>query len=469
MNLYSKLTALILVIGINLATAPTPFAFEVFLQQDTLTLKADKTPLQDILRLIAAQGVSIKIDPQLNPEITANFRERDIRQALDSILKPYSHGLIWEKTTRRGKSIIRLAEIKIFKPGGKALIRRLAPPPANLDVVKDTLSGALYVKNELLLRLAAGISEKNLIQILQPFQAEIIDRNSDLGIYRIRFSENTDLAALRKQLASMNQISGAEPNYAYPVGAPMQSSQGMMLGSNRTAITSIQNNAAIAILDSGIDISAGLSSLTINSLDAMQPDIQISDRLGHGTQMAFIASGVIKPFGVDKHQQTRNSIIPIRVFDDNGYTSDFNVIQSLDFALANGARVVNMSWGSETRSPTMEQVFNNARSKGLILVASAGNEPTGQPVYPAAYDSVIAVGATDPHGNRWDNSNYGSFVAVNAPGFATLPAGHKGDRGLYAGTSISSALVAGSIAAYLDSNPSATIEEVKQHLKKLYN
>jgi hypothetical protein len=468
-SLYSRLTVLILVIVINITTAPAPFAFEVFLEEDTLTLKADKAPLQEILRRIAGQGVTIKIDPQLNPEITADFRKRDIKQALDSILKPYSHGLIWKKTSRRGKSSIRLAEIEIFRPGSKSLIRRLAPPPANLDVVKDTRTGALYVRNELLLRLAAGISEENLIRILQPFQAEIIDSNSDLGIYRIRFPENTDLAALRKQLGSMDQISGAEPNYAYPVGAPLQSPQGMLLGNNRTAISSIQNNATIAILDSGIDVSAGLSSLTINSLDAMQPDSPISDTLGHGTQMAFIASGVIKPFGVDKHQETQNSIIPIRVFDDNGYTSDFNVIQSLDFALDNGARVVNMSWGSETRSLTMEQVFNNARSKGLILVASAGNEPTGRPVYPAAYDSVIAVGATDPHGNRWNSSNYGSFVSVNAPGFATLPVGHKGEPGLYAGTSISSALVAGSIAAYLDSNPSATIEDVKQHLEKLYN
>lgn len=441
---------------------------EISLQNDALTLKADRVPLQDILRRLAAQGIIIKIDPQLNPLITADFQNRDIKQALDSILKPYSHGLTWKKTTRAGKTSIRLAEIEIFKPGGKSLIRTLSPPSANLNIGKNPQTGDLYVTDELLLRVGNNISSEELARLLQPFGAEIIGSNSTLGIYRILLPAKADLADLRGQLAAMKQIDSSTPNYAYPVGSPMQSPRGMMIGNNRTSIKSIQNNAAVAILDSGIDTSAGLSQLTLNSLDAMRPDSPISDTLGHGTQMAFIASGVIKPFGVDKHSKTQNSIIAIRVFDDNGYTSDFNIIESLDFAMNNGARVVNMSWGSTTKSPTMEQAFENAISRGMILVASAGNEPTGKPVYPAAYGSVIAVGANDPHGDRWKSSNYGSFIEVNAPGFATLPVGHKGDPGLYAGTSISSALVAGSVADYLNRNPAASMDEIKSYLKNIY-
>ena len=161
-------------------------------------------------------------------------------------------------------------------------------------------------------------------------------------------------------------------------------------------------------------------------------------------------------------------IIPIRAFDDNGFTTDFKIMDSINFALKNNAKVMSLSWGSETRSDIMEKNFEYAKAKGLIIVASAGNEPTGKPVYPAAYPTVIGVGALGPHGKTWENSNYGNFVALYAPGFANLPVGHKGDPGMYAGTSISTALVANSIASFLSENPAATSQEVQEFLKNKY-
>jgi subtilisin family serine protease len=114
----------------------------------------------------------------------------------------------------------------------------------------------------------------------------------------------------------------------------------------------------------------------------------------------------------------------------------------------------------------LESALDYARSKGLIVVASAGNEPTGKPVYPAAFPSVIGVGALAPDGKSWENSNYGDFVSVYAPGFATLPVGYKGDPGAYAGTSISAAYAANVIADYLSEHPEATSQEVLDALSR---
>jgi subtilisin family serine protease len=125
---------------------------------------------------------------------------------------------------------------------------------------------------------------------------------------------------------------------------------------------------------------------------------------------------------------------------------------------------MSLSWGSETRSDFLENALNRASSKGLIVVASAGNEPTGKPVYPAAYPSVMGVGAMAPDGKAWENSNYGDFVMFYAPGFATMPVGYKGDPGMYAGTSISAAFVSNLVANVLSRNPGATKEEVIQTL-----
>ena len=104
-------------------------------------------------------------------------------------------------------------------------------------------------------------------------------------------------------------------------------------------------------------------------------------------------------------------------------------MQSIDFALSNGARVVSLSWGTETPSEFLEETIATADSRGLIMVASAGNKPTGKAVYPAAYESVIGVGALSPDGTPWKKSNYGESVMVYAPGFGTFPVGYRGDPG----------------------------------------
>ena len=216
----------------------------------------------------------------------------------------------------------------------------------------------------------------------------------------------------------------------------------------------------MAILDTGFGSDSGLQDFVLASFDAMNPAEPISDSLGHGTQMALIAAGVVKPSGAGEDFKAQIPIIPIRAFDNNGFTSNFSIMRSIDFALNHDARVMSLSWGSETRSDFLENVLDLANAKGLIVVASAGNEPTGKPVYPAAYPSVVGVGALAPDGKFWKRSNYGNFVRLSAPGFATLPVGYKGDPGVYAGTSIAAAFVANIIANYISANPKATKQEI---------
>ncbi|MBW2485756.1 MAG: S8 family serine peptidase, partial [Deltaproteobacteria bacterium] len=229
------------------------------------------------------------------------------------------------------------------------------------------------------------------------------------------------------------------------------------------------NNTPIAILDSGLAADASLEKFVLSSLDVMAPTAPISDTLGHGTQMALIATGVVKPYGFVDDNDSYIPIIPIRAFDDNGFTTDLMILDAINFALENNARILSLSWGSETKSDFMERTLSYANDMGLIIVASAGNEPTGRPVYPAAYPSVIGIGALEPHGKTWENSNFGNFVTLYAPGFALLPVGYKGDPGVYAGTSISAAFVANTLAGFLSKNPAATPQEIRNFLQTKFN
>jgi len=442
----------------------------VQLEGERISLSADKTPLRTILSELVSQGVTVKLDPQINPSVSANFSKRPVEQVLGSILKSASYSLLWESKKNDGNlPSISLAEIQIFQSGRKNLMKQLLPPKKLL--IAQNKDGSFYVKNEILLQLAAGADITELERFLQQYNATVTQSKIP-GVFRITFSEDKNIQAIIREIKDTLKINSAELNYAYPIQQPITYPAPFPppdLEAIYYAPTS--NLAPIAILDSGLSTSEmDFDKFVISSLDVMNPDMPITDTLGHGTQMGLIATGLVKPYGIgNESSESYNPIVAIKAFDDNGYITDFNIMDSINFALENNARVMSLSWGSETKSAFMEKAFEYASAKGLIIVASAGNEPTGAPMYPAAFPSVIGVGALGPHGKKnWVNSNYGSFVAFYAPGFANMPVGHNGDPGIYAGTSISAAYVANTIATFLSQNPSAGTQEVLEFLNSTY-
>lgn len=442
--------------------------FSVYLAEDSLSVTAENVPLQTILRELAAQGIKVKIDPAINPLISANFKKRPIAPALESLLKPTSYSLLWHAVPDDAdKPSIQLAAIQVFQTGKKDQMQTLQP--RRNEVITKNSKGVFYVKDEILLYIPPGTDLAELRKLLQSYNAILIENIGLEGLLKVLLPENSDVFAISRALKDKLDLEISQPNYAYPIQPPVPYGTGTPVPSiDPGSYIPADNTASIAILDSGLAANSSLDPFVISSLDVMDPDTPITDTLGHGTQMAYIASGLVKPYGPEDEHKPYIPIIPIRAFDDNGYTTDFKIINAVNFALENNARVMSISWGSETRSNFMEKAFTDATARGLVIVASAGNEPTGKPVYPAAYPSVIGVGALEPHGKTWENSNYGNFVALYAPGFANLPVGHKGDPGLYAGTSISTAFVANSIAGYLSENPAATLQEIRDYLNRKF-
>jgi hypothetical protein len=455
--LYTIPLILIMFFGMN------AFALEVRVAGDRLSVEADQAPLQSILKRLAGLGIRISVDPEINPSITASFKSRDIQKGLGSILKSLDHALIWEAVQGPSGPIPRLAEIQVFRQGKKGLMKPLVTD-SNLSIVKNPRDGSFLVKDEILLRLKPGTDPSELKRILRQIGGILVDSQPGLGIYQIRLPENTDVPSLVDRIKDQASLEEAEPNYAYPLPPPLADTGSGESTQIFSEVSLPGGRVPVAILDTGMNSDAGLEEFVLASKDVMNPDDPISDSLGHGTQMALIAAGVIRPDGVNIGLDTHTPIIPIRSFDDNGFTSNFNIMDSIDFALEHEAKVLSLSWGTETHSEFLESAMNYADSKGLVIVASAGNEPIGKPVYPAAYSSVMGVGAIGREGKPWENSNYGDFVTIYAPGFATFPVGYKGDPGVYAGTSISAAFVANLVADILSRNPSATKQEIMKTL-----
>ena len=438
---------------------------EAQLNGERLTLSAEKAPLQAILLRLSDSGIRVQIDPQINPVITASFENRDVQKALESILKGLDHVLIWESVQGPTGPVPKLAEIQVFRSGQKDLMRPLRKA-VTLSIARNPNDGSFYVKDEILIRLKPGADPSEFLKLLQETGGILVGSYPGLGIYKVRLPQGSDVPGLVAEIRKRGGAGTAEPNYAYPVPPSPRDLDLSTLRLSYADAYPQPNGTPIAVIDSGLRADAGLDKFILASLDALDPDKPLSDTGGHGTQMALIAAGVVKPIGVKGDSVAQTSIIAIKAFDENGFTSNFLLMQSMDFALKHGARVLSLSWGSETKSEFLSEALELADSRGLIIVGSAGNEPTGAPHYPAAYPAVIGVGALGPDGKAWEKSNRGDFVDLYAPGFASLPVGYKGEPGIYAGTSISTAFTANLIASILSKNPKATKQEILDALRR---
>jgi thermitase len=99
-------------------------------------------------------------------------------------------------------------------------------------------------------------------------------------------------------------------------------------------------------------------------------------------------------------------------------------VQAIDYAVHNGAKIINASWGGATRSAAIEAAIAAAREQGVLVVAAAGNGGSSRAHWPAASGepNVLSVGAIRPDGQIAPFSNYGPWVDIAAPGFAILAA-----------------------------------------------
>jgi serine protease len=142
-----------------------------------------------------------------------------------------------------------------------------------------------------------------------------------------------------------------------------------------------------------------------------------------------------------------------------------NVMQGMLWSAENGAFIINISWGTPVYSPTEQNVINALWESGVLIVASAGAESSEFPIYPAAYDHVIAVAATDETDHLTSFSGYGSWIDLCAPGTNILTTETHTSFANYSGTSFSAAMVSGLAGLIWAWHPALTNEEIENLIK----
>ncbi len=163
--------------------------------------------------------------------------------------------------------------------------------------------------------------------------------------------------------------------------------------------------------------------------DYLIRDNDPSDEMGHGTAIAGVIGAVMdNGIGVAGIAPDCPLMI-LRAGNANGFLQEDDVASAVLYALDNGARVINMSFGDVEASPMLNDVMDYAYQQGMILVAASGNNASSQANYPAAFGSVLCIGSCDENGERAWDSNYGTTLDFLAPGveiFTTLMGGQYG-------------------------------------------
>jgi serine protease len=157
----------------------------------------------------------------------------------------------------------------------------------------------------------------------------------------------------------------------------------------------------------------------------------------------------------------RAALLPVRAGHGNLISRG---AEGIWYAARTGARVINCSWGGSGYSHFEQAVITAALELGSLVVASAGNDGSSRPHYPAAYPGVLGVAATAPDDSKLPGSQYGWWVDLCAPGSGILSTMIGGGYGLKSGTSMATPLVASLAALLADARPGWGPEALREQL-----
>jgi hypothetical protein len=226
----------------------------------------------------------------------------------------------------------------------------------------------------------------------------------------------------------------------------------------------------VAVVDTGIDVNhPELKNKIIANYNVMNP-IQKGAVDAHGTHVAGIIAAEkgngLGGYGVFPNAQ----IISIDVFNRSFFSSDYIVAEGILEAIRHKAQVINLSLGSYVPSPIVEEAIKKALEANITVVAAAGNSGINMNEYPAAYEGVIGVGATNSKNELADFSTYGPAVDVVAPGediYSSIYDVDKKSTFMKAsGTSMATPVVTATVAMLLSQNPKLTPYEINYILNK---
>lgn len=231
------------------------------------------------------------------------------------------------------------------------------------------------------------------------------------------------------------------------------------------------NDVIVAVVDNAIQTNhVDLQTNMLIGKDVSDDDNDTNPpnaTFSHGTHVAGILSAVSNnAIGIASASNNRIKVLPVKATPDAGASNSiYHGYEGIIWAADNGAKIISLSWGGAGYSQAEQDVINYAASKGVLVVAAAGNENTSVEFYPSAYTNVIAVASTETDDKKSSFSNFGTWVDISAPGRGILSTIPYDSYASFSGTSMSTPLVASTLGYIWSCYPALTPAQVENLLK----
>ncbi|MFC1767180.1 S8 family serine peptidase [Candidatus Margulisiibacteriota bacterium] len=241
-------------------------------------------------------------------------------------------------------------------------------------------------------------------------------------------------------------------------------------------ITTGSEDLKVAVIDTGVNYNhEDLAGKVINGFDFVNWDSDPMDDHGHGTHVAGIIGAATNNAKGIAGISWDSKILAVKAINSEGWGYTGTSARAIVYAADNGAKIINMSYGSSYNDPYEKAAVDYAHARGCLLVAAAGNGASDSKIYPAGFDNVIAVASTDIDDRKSNYSNFGSWIDLAAPGgdqsydpkSRILSTYYSTDNNYVwmMGTSMASPHVAGVAALIKTMRPEYSPDDIEKQLK----
>lgn len=347
-----------------------------------------------------------------------------------------------------------------------------------------------YRPGEVLVKFKSEVSTEAAARVHQRLGGRVKETIPGINVQVVAVNRNIGQAVAA--YVREGQVEYAEPNFvAQALAVPDDPYFNQQWGMDNTGqtggtadadidapeawdITQGISTVNVAVLDTGIDQDHEDLAAKLTDQADFTGGSDPNDYYGHGTHVAGIAAAVTNNAtgvaGVGHNVMLMNG----KVLNDGGSGAYSWIANGIIWATDQGAQVINLSLGGSRKSSALEAAVNYAWNNGVVVVAAAGNSSNPSPTYPAKYDKVIAVAATDSNDQKAGFSSYGDWVDVAAPGvdiYSTFPnhpyaIGKSLEYDYGSGTSMATPHVAGVVALVWSTGSWNTAQAVRDQVEQ---
>jgi len=392
-------------------------------------------------------------------------------------------------------------------------------------------NGNIFLKDRIVYKLKSNIVESGLrksvdenkilnslssLGLLNPQKAiNPKDKSNELNNIRtVTYAGSDEISTVIERLKKIKEIEWAEPYYLsrtnYIPNDPNYSNQYSLSKVNAAAAWDISKGSLdviIGIVDTGVDwdhpdlaANIWINQKEANGITGIDDDNNgfiddirgwdfgglagtpdnnpMEDRADHGTHVAGIAGAVTNNNIGVASLGFNCKIMPVKVSqdnirDENGHALISFGYEGIVYAVDNGAKVINCSWGSYSYSNLAQEVIDYASSNGTLVVAATGNEGISEIIYPGKYNGALSVGYSNSTDKKDGSSNYGYDVDVFAPGASIYGTWMDNTYTYLSGSSMASPLVSALAALvfskYPDLSPLQVAEIIRVNCDDIYS